>query len=232
MNNSGYTYNDYLKQNDHVASDHRTDIPNSGLDMVPHRRSQTFQRISVIIVICVLLVPVLLQIFYYLPAITPDSAVRKYEKFLHGQEHLAESMAPAEYWDYLRKQNNRTKTAEIDSAQKNAFAVGWAVEKGYALYDLSLEATSEQPASPEDSQKVHSFLNTCGISSIWIGDCKRLVLRATYEGEYATLTAVKEVYAVQIGIFWYLLVPSAGAPGGYSFLCNYRFFQNYETDIH
>ena len=90
MNNSGYTYNDYLKQNDHVASDHRTDIPNSGLDMVPHRRSQTFQRISVIIVICVLLVPVLLQIFYYLPAITPDSAVRKYEKFLHGQEHLAE----------------------------------------------------------------------------------------------------------------------------------------------
>ena len=218
MNNSGYTYNDYLKQNDYVASDHRTDIPNSGLDMVPNRRSQAFQRISVIIVICALLVPVLLQIFYYLPAITPDSAIWKWEKYLYGHEALTESMAPVEYWDYLAEKNDITRRAAISDARYNSAARFSSTYHDH--FDLSLEILSQDSVASEECQGLLAFLQNCGIRSSRVNDCQRLIVQASYEGT-TTKTYIKTAYAVQIDLFWYIVVHDSNN-GGYCFLADLR----------
>ena len=221
MNNSGYTYNDYLKQNDHFASDHRTDIPPAGLDSLPTKQSRrlNFSKTPMIILlVCVILIPVILGLLFFLPPLTVESAIWKWEKYLCGHEALTESMAPVEYWDYLAEKNDITRRAAISDARYSSAARFSSTYHDH--FDLSLEILSQERVALEECQGLLAFLQNCGIRSSRVNDCQQLIVQASYEGT-TTQTYTKTAYAVQIDLFWYIVVHDSNN-GGYCFLAGPR----------
>lgn len=193
------------------------DVVPRELDSLPTKQSRRLhfsKTPMVILLVCVILIPVILGLLFFLPPLTVESAIWKWEKYLHGHEALTESMAPVEYWDYLAEKNDITRRAAISDARYSSAARFSSTYHDH--FDLSLEILSQERVASEECQGLLAFLQNCGIRSSRVNDCQRLIVQASYKVT-TTKTYIKTAYAVQIDLFWYIVVHDSNN-GGYCFL--------------
>ena len=198
------------------------DIVPRELDSLPKKQSRSLRfnkTLMIILLCCVVLLPVVLGILYLIPPLTVEGAVWKWERYLIGHEILTENMAPVEYWDYLAEKTGQTRRAVISDAQRSSAA--YFKSEYISSIHFSLETVSKGRVDPETCPGLMTFLQTIGIDKNRIHNLQQLVVQASYEGsrynsEVETHTYFKSAYAVQIDLFWYIVVHDQ--EGGYCFL--------------
>ena len=202
------------------------DVVPRELDSLPTKQSRSLRinkTLMVILLSCVVLLPVVLGILYLIPPLTVEGAVWKWERYLFGHEILTENMAPAEYWDYLAEKTDQTRRAVISDARLSS-AARFKTEYISSIH-YSLEIVSQAKVDPATCPGLMTFLQTIGIRESRIHNCQQLVVQASYEGSLynsgvETHTYFKSAYAVQIDLFWYIVVYDAN--DGYFFLAGMR----------
>ena len=162
-------------------------------------------------------------LFYlrYTPATVTEDAVLHYEKFLHKEAYFVETLAPDQYWDYLSKQNNRSKAEEIKKAKEAAKDYLWDSASSYSVPDVQFQILDQDLVDPSEGEFLIQALTKRGIDPDTIGTCKELSVEVTVETSvYPTRT--RTLYAVQIGEYWYLLYQDPKNSEDYHFLVEDR----------
>ena len=156
--------------------------------------------------------------FFFGPAFTLDASLDKYKQLYNGNLAMISAATPSSHWANLSQQNNRSLLEEVFAAQEFTSNSIMTRLQEDGPYSLSMQVLDEHAVQLTKGSGVLNTFETKGIPVNQITDCRKLtVLAFLNEGNIGDSTTM-DIYAVRVGLFWYLIIFDDGI---FYFPCEY-----------
>ena len=140
------------------------------------------------------------------PAITLDSALDKYEQLYNGNLAMLSATTPSGHWVQRSLQNNRSLPEEVLAAQEFTTNCIMTRLQEDGPYIFSMQVLKEHSVQLTKNSGVLVAFEMKGIPANLITDCRRLTVRGTLDEGSTASTTTMDIYAVRVGLFWYLII--------------------------
>lgn len=197
----------YMDEKDYALPDYNVpDTPADSLRCSGFKWDRQFSLLLIAMVVVLVGFVLLLLHFRYSPAQIPEDAVWQYEKFLNGEASFTESMAPDQYWNYLSKKNDQSKAEAIENVKESAKDLYERPPLSSGKYDFQFEILNQKSVSSSECKSLIKALTKRGVDPDTVGTCKAFSVQITLvDYNDRSYKNTLELYAVQIGEYWYLL---------------------------